>query len=111
MLSEIALKRKPTPKIPSQAENILEQIKRYIDSENFRFSEHAIERGAERSISPRDALYILENGYHDEEKTKFVKKFKTWNYAIRGRTIDKEDILVVVALAEEMVIITVIRTW
>ncbi len=105
------MKRKPTPRIPPQIENILEEIKKYIDSENFRFSEHAIERGKERSISPRDALYILENGYHHEEKTKFVKKFKTWNYAIRGRTLDKEDLMVVVAIAEEMVIITVIRTW
>lgn len=96
---------------PAQIENVLEEIRKYVESGNFKFSEHAIDRRVERYIAPRDVLYILTHGYHEEERTRFEKKFKTWKYAIRGKTPDKEDVTVIVALAEQLVIITVMGKW
>jgi len=43
------------------------------------------------------------------ERPYFDDLNKTWKYAIRGKTIDKEDVRVVVAIVDEMIIITVIR--
>jgi hypothetical protein len=99
------LKRAPPPQI----ENLLAEIKESIESRNFRFSQHAITRTKERSISPRDVINVLINGFHEKKKTIFDPASKTWKYAIRGNTVDNEEIRVIVALVEEMLIITVIK--
>lgn len=96
-------------KSPPQIENLLDVIKRYLKEGNFRFSKHAITRRKERSISPQDAKYVLRTGYHEKKKTTFDKLNKAWKYAIRGKTIDNQEIRVVVAIVEEAVIITVIK--
>lgn len=94
---------------PDQIENLIERIKTYIAKDKFRFSRHAIERQKERSILPQDALYVLTHGVHEKKKSSFDEKFSTWKYAIRGKTEDGIDTRVIVALIQEMVIITVIR--
>lgn len=50
--------------------NLLAQIKLCIENENYRFSNHAMQRKQQRAFSLSDILYILHNGSH--EKTKDV---------------------------------------
>ena len=95
--------------LPTQIENILEVIKKSIQSKNYRFSKHAINRGEERAISFKDALDVLKNGFHNEKKTSFDPKRRTWKYAIEGIIDDAIDVRVIVAFESGMVIITVIR--
>ena len=83
----------------------------YIETEDYKFSHHATQRGEERFVTYQDALYVLANGIHEENKTSFDFKRKTWKYAIRGKTTDGFDTRVVVAFVEGMVIITVIRLF
>ncbi len=97
------------PGTPAQIENLLEKVKASIGSEDYRFSSHATKRGEERFISYQDALYVLTNGFHEKKKTIFDSKYRTWKYAIRGKTADSLDTRVVVAFEKGMVIITVIR--
>ncbi len=94
---------------PPQIENLLEVVREHVEKGSFRFSEHAIIRKKERAISPQDAVYVLKNGYHEKRKTSFDEINKAWKYAIRGKTIDKENIRVIVAVVEEVIIITVIK--
>lgn len=50
------------------------------------------------------------NGYHEKQKTTFDEVFKTWKYAIRGKTLDNTDIRIIIAFSDDgMLIITVIR--
>ena len=106
MLGESPLKKKNRP---PQVENLIEAIKQHLETGNIRFSEHAITRKKERRISPQDAVYVLRNGYHEKRKTTFDELNNTWKYAVRGKTLDKEDLRIVVAIVDEVVVITVIR--
>ncbi len=96
-------------KRPAQIENLLEKIRRCIESENYILTKHAIERQKMRLISLKDAIYVLTHGVHEKNKTSFDTVFQTWKYSIRGKTIDGFDIRVIVAFDEGMVVVTVIR--
>jgi hypothetical protein len=90
-------------------DNLLEQIKKSIEYEDYNFSIHALRRGLERKISLQEALYVLQNGVHEKAKTVFDTRYQAWKYAIRGKTPDGSEIRVVVAFERGMVIITVIK--
>ena len=47
---------------------------------------------------------------HDKNKDKFVEEFNAWNYSIKGKTIDKRELRVIVSFDEAgMLIITAIE--
>jgi len=94
---------------PLQIENLTEVIKKYIVADNLRFSKHAIERGRQRTITPYDAEYVLLNGYHEKAKTSYSDEFKTWKYAIRGKTEGNKDLRVIIAIIKGLIVITVIE--
>jgi hypothetical protein len=85
------------------------KAREYISRQAYRISVHALQRQEQRSISLREILYVLKNGYHEEAYSGFEVKRQTWKYAIRGRTPDGIDLRVIVAFLEEMAIITVIE--
>lgn len=95
--------------LPSQLENVCELIKKSVQNKDYRFSKHAIERGLERSISLRDAVFVLKNGFHNVKKTSFDGRQRTWKYAIEGKTTDEVAARVIVAFEKGMVIITIIK--
>ena len=95
--------------MPPQMADILEVIKKSIQIKSYRFSKHAAARGEERSISFNDALYVLQNGIHNEKKTSFDYRRRTWKYAIEGKTADEINARVIVAFESGVVIITIIR--
>lgn len=89
--------------------NPCELVRKCIQAKNYRFSNHAIQRGLERSISYQAAVYVLKNGSHNEKKTSFDRRRQIWKYAIEGKTFDGIYARVIVAFKKEMIIITVIR--
>ena len=46
-------------------------------------------------------IFVLKNGRHEKAKDKFEEAFSSWNYAVRGKTVDKEDLRVIVSFDEE----------
>lgn len=94
---------------PAQIENLLEKIREFIKSGKYRFSVHAIKRRALRAISVQDAIYVLTHGYDEKRKTSFDEAYRTWKYAIRERTVDGIDIIVVIAVIDKLIVITVIN--
>jgi hypothetical protein len=85
------------------------KAREYISRQAYRISIHAHQRQEQRSISLREILHVLKNGYHEKAYSIFEVKRQTWKYAIRGRTPDGIDLRVIVAFLEEMAIITVIE--
>ena len=52
----------------------------------------------------------MESGYHEKSKDEFKVEWQAWNYAIRGRTIDRRELRVAVSFDDEdsLLIITAI---
>lgn len=101
------MKKKSTP---PQIENLNQKICESLEKGWFRLTIHALSRKLERLIELPDVLYVLKNGRHEKTKTVFDETFQTWKYSIRGFTLDKDDLRIIIAFDEEaMLIITVIR--
>ena len=93
------------PKIQS----LLNAVRGCVESGRYFDTRHATDRQAERSISRSELLYVLKNGRHEKSKDQYQERYRAWNYAIRGKTIDKKDVRVVVSFDENnMLIITAI---
>lgn len=88
---------------------ILEKIKKLIESDNYIFTEHALNRQNERIIMPLDVLYVLKNGRHEEDKTSYSVKHQCWHYAITGNTTEGINLRVIITFEDELIIITVIK--
>jgi hypothetical protein len=95
--------------IPEKIPNVLKLIRSRVQTGEFIILPHVITRQAERNISVADIIFVLKNGEHESEKDEFKEAFRSWNYAIRGKTIDDRTLRIAVAFdAHDMLIITVI---
>lgn len=73
------------------------------------YVEHAKHRLNERSITDPEVRYVLLNGFHEAKKDVFNEQFATWNYSIKGKTVDCRKLRIVVTFdVDDMLIITVI---
>jgi len=96
--------------LPSKETHLLEKIKTCIESGQYLDTRHASQRKTERSITRPDIIYVLLNGHHEAKKDKYELSFQAWNYSIRGKTIDNENLRVIISFDENgMLIITAIR--
>ncbi len=91
-------------------EDILGEVRRYVESRKYRITNHARERQEQHKVTLPNLLYILTNGFHEKDKTLYSNEFQTWKYAIRGKTIDGlDEFRVIVAFENEMAVLTIIR--
>lgn len=100
-----------TDKKPQKIKDLLETIKKCIETNRYTMTTHALVRHKERKIDISEVTHILKTGYEEKNKTRFDEENNTWKYAIRGKTIkEKLDLRVIVAFDEnEMLIITVMH--
>jgi hypothetical protein len=70
---------------------------------------HASDRQSERDITREEILQVLRHGYHEKRKDRFEERFSAWNYAVRGKTVDRRGLRVIVSFDKAgMMIITAI---
>lgn len=94
---------------PAKEANLLEKIRLALASGDYLDTVQASERQAERRISAQEYEYVLKYGWHEARKDQFDRGYQTWNYAIRGRTLDQRELRVIVSFTSDgMLIITVI---
>lgn len=94
---------------PAKLPDLLQTVKKLILAGKYRQSLHALDRLRERDIDLLDALYVLKNGYHEKKKDTYDEFFQEWKYAIRGKTLENNELRVVVTVKENgMLIITAI---
>ncbi|HXF28233.1 MAG TPA: DUF4258 domain-containing protein, partial [Chlamydiales bacterium] len=74
------------------------------------FTQHAIQRRDERGILVSDVLEVLETGYHEKRKDEYKVEFKSWNYAICGKTFEDDELRIAVYFDNDllMIVVTVI---
>lgn len=90
--------------------DLLKRIKNCLDSGSYRFTKHALERKVERHIQLPDVLEVLYKGHHEKAKDSWNEQFESWDYAINGKTIDKDPCRIIVSFDNNgLLIITIIR--
>ena len=94
-------------------DELLSAIKETVESKNYYFTDHALERGRQRrNVSEFQVIRLLKSSskYHEKRKDSFNEGFEVWNYSIRGKSVDAEDIRVILSFDEnKMLVITVIN--
>ena len=96
-------------KYPQKLNNLMDEIAHAVEEGRYLDTRHATERQAQRTITRPEVLYILKKGYHEKRKDKFDDAFQAWNYAVRGKTVDKRNLRIIVSFDENnMLIITAI---
>jgi hypothetical protein len=82
---------------PAKLHNLLAAIRDCVESGRYLDTRHAFDRKRERQIMRPEVLFVLRRGHHEKKKDKFDEQHEAWNYAIRGKTVDRREILVVVS--------------
>jgi hypothetical protein len=89
--------------------DILKEIKRAIESSNYIYTSHANKRIKQREVTRFEVKQVLLSGHHEKRKDSFDEEWNSWHYSIKGKTLDKKNLRVVVSFDENnMLIITVI---
>ncbi len=93
---------------PKKIENLLERIRNCISSGAYRDTSHALKRKKERNITLPEIIHVLKTGRHEKGKDHFEEAFNSWNYAVRGHTIDGSELRVIVSfdVDRDLLIIT-----
>jgi hypothetical protein len=89
--------------------DVLKKVRFHLLNGTYILAKHALQRQMQRQINLPDVLYVLEFGRHEETKDSFDVKRQAWKYAVRGRTLTKIELRIIVAFQDEMVIITVMK--
>ena len=82
-------------KLPSKIQNLMNEIALALEEGRYLDTRHAFERQTQRKLSRPDILHVLRKGFHEKRKDSFDETFQAWNYAIRGRTIDKRELRII----------------
>ncbi len=61
----------------------------------------------ESEITILEVRQVVDSGYHERSKDEFKVEWQAWNYAIRGRTIDRRELRVAVSFDEEDVLLII----
>lgn len=62
---------------------------------------HGASRRNERKIILPEIIHVLNTGRHEKGKDRFDEAYNSWNYAIRGWTLDRQDLIIIVSFEEE----------
>lgn len=90
-----------TKKRPEKKKNVLELIRFCVERGRYRETVHAVYRKQQRKIVLPEILDVLCNGRHEKRKDAYDEQYKDWNYAIRGKTVNGDDMRVIVSFDEE----------
>lgn len=93
---------------PKKINNLLEVVRKCISTGRYRDTTHAAKRQKERNIILPEIIYVLNTGRHEKAKDRFDEAFNSWNYAIRGWTLDGLDLRVIISFEpnKDLLIIT-----
>ena len=82
------------------------EILQHLKTAKYRLTKHAAEKQKKGNLDLIDTLHVLRTGVHEKDKTRFEDS--VWRYAIRGKTEEYQEVRIVIAFVDEMIIITII---
>lgn len=101
---------KKQPVRPTKNPNILAIARQAVAAGNYTPVDHAKLRLDEREVTVQEMEQVITNGHHEKNKDEYKPEHRSWNYSIRGKTVDKKELRVAVSLDRDtgLLIITVI---
>lgn len=60
-------------------------------------------------VTVPEVRHVLRNGSLEAEKHCYDETYRSWNYAVRGKTTDGRELRLIVAVVEDLLIVTVIE--
>ena len=95
---------------PAKDSDVLGHARQCLASGKYLDTRHIDERKEQREISVLEVKDIILKGWHEKRKDEYKDEHKSWNYAIRGKTIDKRSLRIIIAFDREsgMLLITAI---
>lgn len=95
---------------PEKLPDLISAVRTCIEEGRYLDTRHATERQEERRITRPEVLYVLKRGHHEKKRDRFDDFHRAWNYAMRGRTVDRRELRVIVSFEENgLLIITAIE--
>lgn len=85
--------------------NLLPRVQRCLEDGRYLDTYHSCSRSGERNITRPEILQVLKTGRHEKRKDKWDERHEAWCYAIRGKTVDKRELRVVVSFDENYLLI------
>jgi phage terminase large subunit-like protein len=86
-------------------DHLLQKVTQATKTGRLLYSNHANERMSERKILKIEIEYILSTGFHEARKDQFNVKMNSWDYAIKGKTIDGKNLRIVVAIIKPNILV------
>lgn len=86
----------------------MNEVHRYLQQGRYLDTRHAFERQLERQISRMEIVQVLKRGYHEKSKDTFDKAYNSWDYAVRGKTLDGRELRIIIVIEYNILIITAI---
>ena len=94
---------------PSKLAALMPAVVAAIELGHYIYSNHALERQSQRKITRSEVLQALKGGYHEKAKDLYDDVYEAWNYAVRGKTLDRRELRIVVSFdVQGMLIVTAI---
>lgn len=89
--------------------NLLKVVRQHLRQGTFWILKHAHVRKDQRNITDPEIRQVLLSGWSERNKDDFKEEYGTWNYAIRGKTVDGRELRIAVSFdGDGMLIITAI---
>lgn len=91
-------------KIP-KAKDLFAKISESVKTGRLLYSNHANDRMLERKILKPDVEQVLLKGYHEARKDQFNLVMNSWDYAIRGKSVDGKNLRIIIALIKPNILV------
>lgn len=109
----MAKKRKAVKPIKKTTDELMEDISKAMSLRTYYFTDHGDKRSKTREkVSDLEIIKILESDdkWHEAKKDKYDKGSTDWNYHIRGKNTNGDQIRIAISFDKDgMPIITVIN--
>ncbi len=92
-------------KRPDKVKDILGLVSTAVAAGHLTYSRHADQRMSKRGIIKPEVEYVLKNGHHEAKKDHFNEAYRSWDYAIKGLTVDGRRLRIVVAMEQPNVLV------
>ena len=89
--------------------DVLQRVREAVATGEYRILPHARQRCTERNVSAPDIENALETGHHVPRRDRYDEPSSDWSYCFEGRAVDGDQLRVVVAFEDWMLVVTVVR--
>lgn len=73
---------------PQKLANVSTKVQEHAKVGRIIDTRHSKCRQGERLVTFPEIMQVLETGWHEKNKDEWKEEYNTWNYAIRGKTLD-----------------------